>query len=136
MTTKASLRPVGVAETPSQSVVNAAAALKYGTDRRGRKIGIVKPNALTRVYLYNILGAEGSMNQPLVSTGLLAMACREIDGITVTMPNSKNELNARIGMLDDPGLVCIGETLAREYPGDYGSGDDDTESEVDDGAAA
>src|SRR5690348_6794224 len=89
------------ADTPSETVVNAASEIKYETDVRGRRIGVEKPRALLRFRLLKILGADNAKNEPLLGNAMLAFLVRDIDGQKITPINSERQLEAMIDRLDD-----------------------------------
>lgn len=126
---KATMRVSGDAgqvETPSQNMTRDANAMCYETDKRGRRIGVVKPSALTRYRLLKILGPESAKNEPLLGHAMLAFLVREINGEPVQVPNSERQIEAMIDRLDDDGLNAIGKCLKDQF----GVGDDDGIDEV------
>lgn len=115
MAPKASLKPAPMADTPSQEAVKSATELKYKTDKRGRRIGVIRPGALIRFRLLKILGAENAKNEPLLGNAMLAFLVREIDGTPVPPVNSERMLEAMIDRLDDDGLLAVAECMNEEF---------------------
>lgn len=123
---KATLKPA-TTDSPSEEVVRSATEIKYATDARGRRIGVVRPKALLRFRLLKILGAENAKNEPLLGNAMLAFLVREIHGETIPPVNSERQLEAMIDRLDDDGLAAVAECLQKEYGlGDPG----DTEEQI------
>lgn len=117
MPMKATMRVVDPAAvpTPSQAIVNSASEVKYETDKRGRKIGIVRPNPVLRYRLLKMLGGEGSKNEPLLIQALFTCLVRSIDNEEISMPNGERELEMLMGRLDDDGLNAVGKCLAEQF---------------------
>lgn len=114
---KAAMRQASAdhAESPSETIVGGASEMKYRTDARGRKIGVVKPTALLRYRLMKILGPESSRNEVLMGNAMLAFLVRSIDGEQIVVPNSERQLEVMIGRLDDDGLFAVGTCLIDDF---------------------
>lgn len=95
----------------SQRIVNAANALEYVTDERGRRIGWRKLDALEDFDLAELAGAQNVGNAKWMLYAMVAFSVREIDGQMMSRPGSKTDLRARIKLLGSEGLNAILDRL-------------------------
>ena len=107
---------ITVEELPAEAAPRPAA-----TDPRGRKIALRKINALDRLRLFELVGAENSRNEPYLGYASLAYHVASIDGDAVAKPASKAQLEALIQRLDDDGLNAVAAALPGLYPDASGS---------------
>lgn len=99
------------AESPSEptghEAPKPAAVLKRVvevTDALGRTLKVRKLNALNKVDLAALVGADGCQNEAVIGPCAIAFSVTEIDGEAILPPHSYMELRALIGRLDDEGL--------------------------------
>ena len=78
-------------------------------DTLGRKLKIRKLNALMKADLAMMLGPEGTRNEEVRASYLMAFTVTEIDGEQVLTPNSYAELRQLLGRLDDEGIIAAGQ---------------------------
>lgn len=95
-------------DAPSAAIIKAAKKTAVVTDSDGRKITIRRLNALAKLDLSAIVGAERSQNEGVIGPCALAFSVTELDGEVIQTPNSYAELRYLIGKLDDQGLDAVG----------------------------
>lgn len=78
------------------------------TDARGRVIVVKKLNALDKMRLSRLVGADGAINQAYFGYALLAASVVSIDGDPEPFPKSIQAVEAMVSQLDDDGLDAIG----------------------------
>ena len=76
------------------------------TDELGRKIVVRKLNALNKVDLAEVVGAERCENEAVIGPCAVAYSVSEIDGEQVFPPNSWSEMRVLLGRLDDEGIAA------------------------------
>jgi hypothetical protein len=101
-----------VSDTPSQAIKAAAAKTVDVTDSRGRVISIGTLNALEKLRMFEVVGAENAANQAYLGYATLAFLVNAIDGVPVARPTAKRELEALVARLDDDGLNAVGKHFA------------------------
>ncbi len=109
-------------DTPSEAIVKAASKMVETTDALGRKLKVRKLNAMMRLDLARIVGAEGVNNPAVMAPCSCAFAVSEIDGEGVYPPNTYNELRALVGRLDDEGIAAVEIAYIRAGWVDAGEG--------------
>src|ERR1700712_442980 len=98
-------------ETPSETIVKAAGQPQTRTDAAGRIIGIKKMQALDRLKMFEVVGAENARNEPYLGYAALAFHVSSIDGEPVNRPTNKIQLEALIQRLGDDGMNAVGEAV-------------------------
>lgn len=101
-------------ETPSQAIVNAANQI-HTVEAAGRTIGVRKMQALDRLKMFEVIGAENAKNEPYLGYAALAFHVVSIDGDPVSRPATKLQLEALIQRLGDDGMEAVGETLQKLF---------------------
>lgn len=84
------------------------------TDRRGRNITLMKPNARALCRLLEILGESGKNQMYFAIVAPLMFVC-EINGEAVPLPDSKNELEALLDTLEEDGIKAIMQGLKSHF---------------------
>lgn len=84
-------------------------------DSLGRTIRLRKLNALDKVDLCAILGAERSMNPAVAGPCSMAFSVVSIDGDPLYPATTYEELRAAILRLDDEGLEAIGDATVKTW---------------------
>ena len=97
--------------TPSQEVIKAANATNVVTDARGRKIEVRKLKTLDRMRLFELVGAENSMNDRYLGYATLAFSVVGINGDALPRPDSKLALEALVQQLDDDGFEAVAKSF-------------------------
>lgn len=110
-------------ETPSQAIVKAASQTAAVTDPRGRSISLRKLNALDRMKLFELVGADNAKNEQYLGYATLAYMVAAIDGESAPRPTTKLQLEAMVQRLDDDGLEAIGNHFAEQAEALKESGD-------------
>ena len=103
------------ADTPSQTIVKAANQLQTKTDAGGRTIGIRRMQALDRLKMFEVVGAENAKNEAYLGYAALAFHVCSIDGEAVSRPSNKIQLEALIQRLGDDGLNAVGEAVEEMF---------------------
>ena len=98
--------------TPSQEIIKAANATILVTDAGGRKIEVRKLKTLDRMRLFELVGAENSMNDRYLGYATLAFSVVSIDGEPLPCPDSKLSLEAIVQRLDDDGFAAVAKSFA------------------------
>jgi hypothetical protein len=99
------------ADTPSETIVKAANRPATRTDATGRAIGIKKMQALDRLKMFEVVGADNARNEPYLGYAALAFHVSSIDGEPVSRPTNKIQLEALIQRLGDDGMNAVGEAV-------------------------
>lgn len=96
----------------------AANGVVMATDTRGRTIGVKKMNALQRMRLFKLIGADGATNPQYVGYAILAASAVSLNGAAMGAGDvgSLIELEHRVQILDDDGLDAIGKVLRSQEP--------------------
>lgn len=102
--------------SPSQQVVEDANRVAYGTDARGRNIGVMRLTMSRRRRALKALSAESADKAQYVGLASVACCVVSIDGRPLNFPTSEMILDALIDELDDEGFTCVNEVLAKEFP--------------------
>lgn len=108
---KITMRAADAVETPTQTVVRAAASnTAAGIDKRGREIVVKSLNALD---LYRLTKAlkEHSNTQASLNLAMTAASVTAIDGEPVAAPTSDREIEAMLQRLDFDGLEAANKAL-------------------------
>jgi len=109
-----------VTDAPQPTPMNPAGVQKAEiTDARGRKIVIRKLNALDRLNLFEVLGAELSGNAIYVGYSLSAASVVSIDGQPMGLPARISDIKIAVKLLDDDGL----EAVSRGYQEHFSKGE-------------
>lgn len=116
-------------ETPSEQIVKSASEIRYVTDSRGRKIGVIKPSPLQRYRLMKILGSDACKNEILLGNAMMAFIVRSINGDQILV-NSERQLEVMLERLDDDGLAAVIKCLAEEFGSAAANADDESEDSV------
>jgi hypothetical protein len=112
---KVTVHKDGKVETPSESIVKAAQQPGTATDANGRRIGIRKLQALDRLKMFEVIGAENSRNEQYLGIAALAFSVASIDGEPVNRPASKPQLEALIQRLGDEGMEAVGQAVYETF---------------------
>jgi hypothetical protein len=102
-------------ETPSASIVKAAAQTISVTDSNGRAIKLRKITPLERMRLFEIVGPENVKNEAYFGYAVLAAHVCEIDGDPVPHISSKATLEAVVQRLGDEGLQATSKGVAKNF---------------------
>lgn len=103
-----------MALSPSQSIIDAANAVKTVTDSKGRKLTFRRLGALDRARIFKAAGPVNAQNAPYIGMAMIACSCTDVDGIPIPFPGKESEIDAAIARLDDPGMNAIAEEFAKE----------------------
>jgi hypothetical protein len=95
--------------TPSETIVRAAKKVVEVTDALGRTLKVRKLNALNKVDLAKMVGADGSVNEAVIGPCAVAFSVCEIDGEAILPPANYNELRLLVLRLDDEGLEAASQ---------------------------
>lgn len=101
-------------ETPTTTIIKAAAKTATFTDPLGRKIVIRRLMPSIRQRLRAIAGPELSNNEHWINDAAMAFAVVSIDGDPVT-PNNIRELEVLSDQLDDVGLNAVSRTYSENF---------------------
>ena len=104
---------ITIEETPTGQIVNSAP--RESTDTRGRVIRVRRMNALDRLRLFEVAGAENAKNDAYMNYAVIACHVSAIDGDAVTRPATKAQLEALVQRLDEDGLVAAMTATAALY---------------------
>jgi hypothetical protein len=77
------------------------------TDALGRVLKVRKLNALNKVDLAQVVGAENCRNEAVMGPSAIAFSVAEINGEAVFQPATWAEMRSLIGRLDDEGLEAV-----------------------------
>lgn len=110
--------------SPSQSIIDAANAVKIVTDSKGRKLTFRRLGALDRARIFKAAGPVNAQNAPYVGMAMIACSCTDVDGVPVAFPSKESEIDAAIARLDDPGMDAIATEMTKEM-NDGGSDTDE-----------
>lgn len=99
-------------ESVSAGEIRKATELTYVEDDQGRTLGFRKLRPLEAMDLTEIAGANNATNQAWMLYAMSAFSVFEIDGKRLPRPKNRNELRARVQLLDDAGLSAIIGVLA------------------------
>ena len=105
------------AETPSQSVVNAANQLVYVTDSRGRKLGLRQLPFLEEFRIIETLGPELSKNETYMKMVNPLLFLAEIDGELQPIPRTKLAIDALIQTAGREGYLAVWEGILKHFSG-------------------
>jgi hypothetical protein len=89
-------------------------------DPQGRKLKVKKLNALDRMRLYGIAGADNSGNDRFMGYAAIAASVTEIGGEPVMFPESLFQLEALVQRLDEDGIEASArgmQALAKQRDG-------------------
>lgn len=92
------------AETPTRQVVKAAGTTKTVTTLNGRTLVVKRPNALQRLRITDVNGANSAANEIYLGQVMIAVCVVSIDGDPVPFPTSKAQIEHLVQRLDDDGL--------------------------------
>jgi hypothetical protein len=101
-------------DTPTQAIVKAANEV-HTVEAQGRTFGVRKLQALDRLKMFEVVGAENSKNEAYLGYAALAFHVVSIDGETVNRPTSKLQLEALIQRLGDDGMDAVGAALEKLF---------------------
>jgi hypothetical protein len=102
-------------ETPSASIVKAAAQFASVQDSNGRTLKLRKITPLERMRLFEVVGSENVKNEAYFGYAILAAHVCEIDGDPVPSVTSKAALEAVVQRLGDEGLVAASKGVAANF---------------------
>src|ERR1035437_4330455 len=105
--------PLG--DTPTQTVVKAAALTGDAVDERGRRITVKRLTAIDRMRLFSAAGSELSKNDQWIGLAALAASCIAIDGDQVPKPVSRLQIEALVDRLGDEGIAAVGEGYQKTF---------------------
>jgi len=105
-----------VQQTPSQAIVQDANRIEYGTDARGRRIGVRRINISVRRRVLKALSAESGMKPGYVNMAMMAASCVELNGEPISFPDSEIKIDGLIERLDDDGFEAIGDLIGKFAP--------------------
>jgi len=98
-------------DTPSQEIIAASNATEDLKDALGRAIQIKRLNALDRMRLFEIVGADNVRNDYYLGYATLAFQVVKIDGENIPRPNSKIALEGLVQRLGDDGITAVAEAM-------------------------
>lgn len=98
-------------DTPSQAVARAKNQVEV-TDAGGRTIVVKRLNALEKMRLSKIAGAEGASNPTYFGYVILAASVVSINGEPEVFPMTARAVEALISQLDDDGLSVVSNAVA------------------------
>jgi hypothetical protein len=107
-------------DAPSARIVASAASVLSVVDSEGRVLSVRRPDALDRLSLFKVLGAELSLNTPYLGMALLASSVTAIAGVPVPPPVTEEQLESLVRRLGDAGIGAVATALDdsdREEPG-------------------
>lgn len=102
--------------TPTQAVVQDANAVAYGTDARGRKIGVKRFSRFTRRQVAKVISAETAEKPIVMQDYFVAACCVELNGQPIAFPPTETQFEHLCQSLDDDGLVAIAQILDTNFP--------------------
>ena len=102
-------------ETPSQAIVKAGNTEVTFADAQGRQITIKRMNALDRMRLFEVVGADNIGNQAYFGYASLACHVTKIGEYPVIRPATKAQLEALVQQLDDDGLNAVAKAVAENF---------------------
>lgn len=105
---------VKMIETPSEQIIAKANAEYTVTDSLGRAITLRRPNTLARYRFIEALGGSTS-NVTYFSMVTLFMYVAAIDGVPVSTPTKKSELEALLQRLGDEGEQAIQRGILENF---------------------
>ena len=100
------------------------------TDENGRVIGWRVPNALQKIKVLDMIGANSSGNSAVAGQLMLAASVVSINGERVSFPINRLQLEAIVGRLDDEGLSAIALSFRDNNPSASGDAEMDDEAET------
>ncbi|MFL9904216.1 hypothetical protein PQR71_39865 [Paraburkholderia fungorum] len=98
-------------EMPAQTVRVAANQVEV-TDKNGRRIVVRRLNALEKMRLSKIAGADGAGNPTYFGYVILAASVVSINGEPEEFPMTARAVEALISQLDDDGLAVVSNAVA------------------------
>jgi len=110
--------------TPSQQIIEDANRIVYGSDARGRKLGVRKLNGPLKRQIFKALSAESQEKDRYLGMVIIAACCVSIDGEEISLPRTELQFDALIDRLDDDGSVAIGKILRANFAAKDGEGVD------------
>lgn len=87
-------------------------------DSLGRIIKIRKLNALDRLRLFDVLGADRSENSSYLSYAFATAAVTQIDVTPLAFPNSVKTLESNVDLLGDEGLQAVTAAYKENFAAD------------------
>jgi hypothetical protein len=102
-----------VTDSPSQEL--SKPAKESVTDSRGRVLVVRKMNALDRLRVFELIGAENASNEPYLGYANLAYSVESIDGGPLPVPRTKLALEGAVQKLDDDGLAAVAQAFLKIY---------------------
>ena len=102
-------------ETPSETIIKAANVTVKVIDARGRSIEIRKLKTLDRMRLFELVGAENSMNDRYLGHATLAYSVVSIDGTPLGRPATKLALEGIVQQLDDDGFEAVAKGSVEHF---------------------
>lgn len=101
-------------ESPSQQVLAKAMAEATVTDSAGRKITLRKPAFLAQFRLVEVAG-ESASNTTFMSMIHPLLYISAIDGVPVSHPTNKKQLDALIAELDEHGFEAMAAGIIEHF---------------------
>jgi hypothetical protein len=98
-------------DTPAQAVRTVSNQVEV-TDKSGRRIVVRRLNALEKMRLSKIAGADGAANPTYFGYVILAASVASINGEPEEFPMTPRAIEALISQLDDDGLAAVSEGVA------------------------
>lgn len=83
------------------------------TDKRGRAIVVKRLNALDKMRLSRLVGAEGSVNQAYFGYAMMAASVVSIDGDPEPFPQSLLAIESMVSQLDDDGMDAVSDAFVQ-----------------------
>jgi hypothetical protein len=109
--------PAPAADTPSAQLVRAAQQEATVTDARGRAITLRKPGVLAQYRLVEAIG-DSAANQVYMGMVLPLIFVTAIDGLPVSMPSNKAQIEALISRLDEDGIAAVSQGVLDHFNAD------------------
>lgn len=100
-----------LAETPTESIVNAARTQFEVADAKGRSITFRKLSPVQQMDFAITMGAERMAIPEVRNTYMVVFSVTAIDGERIAPPMNFNELRATLGRLDQDGLDAVTDEM-------------------------
>ncbi len=100
--------------TPSAQLIAKAMQEVTVTDSTGRAIKLRKPGVLAQYRLVEVLG-QAAENRVYLSMCIPLIYVSEIDGIAVSQPSTKLQVEALIQRLDEHGIDAVSEGVQENF---------------------
>ncbi len=105
---------VTVHETPTEQVLAEAASTVSIRDAQGRVIVLKKPGILAQYRIIEVAG-ESSKNEVYMRMVLPLIYVTELDGIPISQPANKLQLESLIQRLDESGVEAVMKGVGENF---------------------